>query len=331
MKKFITMLVVALLGLCNQSSAANTQNDEQKSIGWPLLPYNENGYTIEFVREFVKAPAPGYKLETQADFIRSDWVKELVKITNENLARTKTMQVDASGQFTDKLVVVDESNIDWILKNSYDSVVVGLKNYSNSRKPEKFSTNVTFFTDPASFTGQVRVFRYLNCSFIIYKCICINLMGDPIFVKPPQVVAPPIAKKDTVYREVIREVVKEAQCCPTGLSVDDYVKILKAQTEAFVAMQQKAEPTSNGVEYSKEEYYTTREVVVVEPRPQVIRPRMGWSGFVNLNIRGGGRQHPGVHQTPIVRTMSTGIPAGNNSPGGGVGGVVRTMSPGLRN
>lgn len=175
MKKLFVILITLLLGF--------TSTKGQNALGWPLLPYNESGFTTEFIKQFVQAPTAGYvpktALDSAAYFIRADWIRNVVWITNKRLAEAGMMQLDANGNTTNVPFTVDESNIIWILDHLVDSSVV-LTNFTNSNKATKYSTTLNYYLDSNTFRGIVKVFRFRNISFILCKIACINVLDIPI-------------------------------------------------------------------------------------------------------------------------------------------------------
>mgnify|MGYP001558306682 FL=1 len=173
---------------------------------------------------------------------------------------------------------------------------------------------------------------------------CLVYMGYPVLktFKPcinpedPEIAAAPIPivpetpkveekKKEVKEKEEEKEIeVKEKECCPTGLSVDDVVKLWKAFSEA----QPKAEPTYMvlGNQQSNDPYnWRAQQRDYYEPQRYGFRELLS-NFFLSININGNQRQQ---YEQAIYRTMSQGIGAGNSSGNGGVGGVFRRMSSGV--
>jgi hypothetical protein len=305
MKHLIILSIALFLGI-----AINAQT--QKNVGWSIMPYDENeGYTIAEVMEFSKPTLPPGQDDVkesrrQADSIRPDWNKTLISMTNENLTRCAVMQRDVNNQILNVPFVIDnETNIPWILRHSYDSVVT-LKNYSNTRKATQFGTKLDKYTDPGSFTGTVRVFKYENCSFIMYKAVCINLLGIPILT-PYQ--APPSAPQ--LFTKVTT---------PNG---DTYISVSNVNTNNNTNTNNNnpavaTTPTTEPAQTTK--YIVRREVV-----NNGFTTQQGWDNRIphqqtqfrldaRFDIRGGKRKR-GSHQT-----VKKGGPV--TAPGHGPGPIV---------
>ena len=150
-----------------------------------------------------------------------------------------------------------------------------------------------------------------------------NLLDIPVKVtaKTPSPTPPTVVHKaDTVYIQTI------AAAQPLTIVNNNYNSNVNTNTVGS--------GPSHSTEYVIDDEEPIRQRRQVQYYEQPIRPRQGWSGYMNLNISGGRRQQQQVYypQQPIrTRTMSGGIPAGPTSTGGGLGGIIRTMSGGIRN
>jgi hypothetical protein len=123
---------------------------EVNGQGHPIKPYRETDYSVSEVRQFSLN-------ETK---LSSNWRKEFLRIINDGLY--------SSGEN----MVLNESNICWIFDHiTYERR--NLINFTNSMRNN--NDEIKFFPDK-SFDGMVAVFNYNQCSLVIYKTRCMNLL-----------------------------------------------------------------------------------------------------------------------------------------------------------
>lgn len=142
MKKILFFLVMIFILLPNVQ-------------GQPIQPYQENDYSIESVKKFALSSTE----------LSSNWRRELLKIVNDGLV--------ISGEN----MVLDESNIYWI----FDHVTYERKNLINFTNSRRSGNEVKFFYDK-NFDGMVAVFNYGQCSLVIYKTKCMNLLKVEVII-----------------------------------------------------------------------------------------------------------------------------------------------------
>ncbi len=142
MKKLIFLVIIVLgtIGFVNG-----------QQLGNPIKPYRESGYTPSEVKAFALGSSQ----------VSVDYRNEMLRIVNNALA--------ASGES----MVVDETNISWILDNVHSEHVDLGGSYKNSRI---LNGSFNIYNDRDNFSGSVAEFRYGKCKVILYKLICMNLL-----------------------------------------------------------------------------------------------------------------------------------------------------------
>lgn len=134
------LLVLSTLGVVAQQ------------LGSPIRPYRESGYTPSEVKTFALGSSQ----------VSVDYRNELIRLVNKGLR-------DAG-----ETMLVDETNISWILENVHPiHVDLDGGTYRNSRI---FNGSFNIYNDRDNFSGSVAEFRYGKCSVILYKLICMNLL-----------------------------------------------------------------------------------------------------------------------------------------------------------
>ena len=175
MKKYIVILFATLLGL--QTTKAS-----------PIMPYNENGYTVSDVKNFAFGNSN----------VATWWRSNAVRLINNGLS--------SSGE----TVVINESNLGWALDNVTTERISLPIGFTNSRR---FGDKGEFYNDKNSFDGMVGVFKYGKCSLVLYKTICMNLLEVPVRIiqtlqSPQQVVYYQQPTQQVTYvQEISRPVV----------------------------------------------------------------------------------------------------------------------------
>lgn len=123
--------------------------------GSPILPYNENGYTISHVRSFVLA-------ENQLSLSYKD---SLLLFVNKALEEAGE-KIRFSGT---------EQGIDSLLSHVYYEERI-LPSFGNSMR---IGSKIEFYSD-YGFRGTVGIFEYGRCRLILFKTICLNLLKVPV-------------------------------------------------------------------------------------------------------------------------------------------------------
>jgi hypothetical protein len=122
----------------------------------PVQPYNESGYKVSDLRRFLY----------ENTSLSNSYQQEFLRVINKNLRSTGEYLNINEGQ------PLDESWIPWVLaKISIESK--NLKGFMNSRNK---NGQLDWYWDENSFYGPCFVFRFGNCSFIMAKTICMNLL-----------------------------------------------------------------------------------------------------------------------------------------------------------
>ncbi|MFZ2205701.1 MAG: hypothetical protein WAV23_03870 [Minisyncoccia bacterium] len=166
MKKILFILAVLLF--VGSSKAQRLQ---------PIQSYNENGYTIDQVKNFLMGTSE----------LSKNYRKEFLHIVNFGLV--------TAGE----TVKVDENNIFWVLDHVQYSEMK-LEGFTNSGRK---GNTIQFYPDK-NFQGTVGIFQYGKCKLIIFKTICMNLLEVPVIIQQtaPAPVPSPVVKDDNQYQRV---------------------------------------------------------------------------------------------------------------------------------
>lgn len=285
MKKYI--VIVILIGTLFMGQSVQAE-DTTKAPIMPRKPKNGT-YTLAEAEKFILTDTGS------VGKIAKWWRTNALAIINEGLA--------AAGETLE----LKEENFHWMYQNGHIThEFKDLDPYINSRLSNGIPE---WFNDVDGWSGEVGVFRYGNCTIILYKSGCMNLLDIPAFIltkKSP----PPANRKDTT-------VVVNGQ--PITISI----------TNTNTNTNTNDVPQTGGVQ--------ERVYVVGQPYPtQTINPRRGYyqtrSNFnfgirasFNNNSRGRGRQ-----RVIESRTMPGAIDAGAGGNGGGLDADTRGM-PGAIN
>jgi hypothetical protein len=277
--KYIVILITALF-------LGTSMKTTEKS---PIMPRKANN------GEYSKAEAEKIAL---GDSQVETWFRtNLLMLVNRGLA--------ASGEN----ITVNNSNIHWIFEHiTYDFKDLGP--YTNSRLSDG---TPEWFQDKDGWSGNVAVFRYGNCTIILYKTQCLNLLDIPIKTTtrnpPPTTV---VHKQDTVYIQTV------ATAQPISITITN----TNTNTNTVGTP---ATTTGGRTRYVVEDDYDDGYV------RQISRP-VGWTSqpvimprqnvfHLGLQIRGGRQQRQQViHQQPQTPRGYMGGPRGDGGNGGYMGG-----------
>jgi len=161
---------------------------EVSGQGHPIKPYRETDYSILEVKQFAME-------ETN---LSCNWRREFLKIINEGLY--------ASGEN----MIVNESNMYWI----FNQITYERRNLINFTNSMRNNNEINFFPDK-SFDGMVAVFQYNQCSLVVYKTRCMNLLK---------------VQQQTVVREQYSPTVNPVVCDrPVRHYLDEWQPIVEKQ------------------------------------------------------------------------------------------------------
>lgn len=160
MKKLVVFLFLALGAVGMVHAQTNKHVQVQREKHYPVLPYNENGYTVHDLDTFMFNPGP----------LHASYREKFLTLINKALYESgEYVNVNDGKPLT-------KYNIGWILSHM-KTVTRKYQNFTNSYQSYD-QTAVEFYEDNEStpFVGPCHYFFFRSCGLVTDKVICINLL-----------------------------------------------------------------------------------------------------------------------------------------------------------